>query len=134
MEKIFYRVWDIENCFMTEPVGMTFSGSGAPYVSWEYQNALHNGMHGLSCVLMLWTGRLDKNGKKIFEGDICNGLGVVEYNPSLTWDGGGSDHPGFYFSKAYLFGDFGELEYNRGFDDREIEIVGNLYENPELAE
>ena len=78
-----------------------------------------------------YTGLKDKNGKEIYEGDITN-HGIVEYNKRLTWDGAGSPHPGFYFKQAYSYGEDGELSYHTGFDD--VEILGNIYENPELLE
>lgn len=74
------------------------------------------------------TGRCDKNQKEIYEGDVVIGSDgetlIVEYNLDLTWESGGSPHPGFYFRG------FKELEYGVGFDS--CVIIGNIYENPEL--
>ena len=71
--------------------------------------------------LMQSTGLLDKNGKEIFEGDIvkCSGLlGTIES------------------FKAMWICSF--VKYNNyqkvGFFAQEIEVVGNIYENPELLE
>lgn len=80
--------------------------------------------------LMQFIGRLDKNGKEIYEGDICKGyggdfLGVVEWRDELSWECGGSIHPGFYFSICK-----DELDYGVGFMG--CEVIGNIYENPEL--
>ena len=79
-----------------------------------------------------YTGLKDKKGKEIYEGDITN-HGIVEYNKELTWDTWGSPHPGFYFKEAYEGGEKGELHYHTGFDD-DVEVLGNIYENPELLE
>ena len=79
---------------------------------------------------MLFIGLLDKNGKKMFEGDITN-RGVIEFCECLNWDSGGSNHPGFYFKGEYENGEYGELHYHCGFDE-EIEVIGNIHENPEL--
>lgn len=71
--------------------------------------------------LMQSTGLKDKNGKEIFEGDVvkCNGLlGTIES------------------FKAMWICSF--VKYNNyqkvGFFAQEIEVVGNIYENPELLE
>ena len=79
---------------------------------WIVNNDLH---------LMQSTGLKDKNGKEIFEGDVvkCNGLlGTIK---SL---------------KAMWICSF--VKYNNyqkvGFFAQEIEVVGNIYENPELLE
>ena len=71
--------------------------------------------------IMQSTGLRDKNSKEIFEGDIvkCSGLlGTIES------------------FKAMWICSF--VKYNNyqkvGFFVQEIEVVGNIYENPELLE
>lgn len=76
-------------------------------------------------VVMQFTGLLDKNGREIYEGDTTN-YGTVKWFSALTWDGGGSRHPGFYFGNVG-----GDMEYHDGFFD-DIEVLGNIYENPQI--
>ena len=73
------------------------------------------------------TGLKDKNGKKIFEGDICRNTKTGEI-VSVQWHG---TMAGFVWSKrqekSHLF-DFGELF--RAYD--KYEVIGNIHDNPEL--
>lgn len=76
-------------------------------------------------VLMQSTGLSDKNGKEIFEGDIIgirDGLlnGVVEFNIDL----------GMWTNSLLRYNNFERLCSIA--DSREI--IGNIWEHPELAE
>lgn len=75
-----------------------------------------------------FTGLKDKNGKEIYEGDICNCreyecFGKVEWN---------NEEAGFYFCVVMEGGGF-EEEHLYDYVD-ELEVIGNIYENPELLE
>lgn len=79
-------------------------------------------------VLMQSTGLVDKNGKEIFEGDILDYRGRKAL---VRWHGS-------YASFIYRFVD--ELQ-NRNTEWKPLylaymkcEIIGNIYENPELLE
>lgn len=84
-------------------------------------------------VLMQSTGLKDKNGKEIFEGDILtNGIDVMSIKRHDTL--------GFYIDfkgKIDFIADGADLEEFEE-DAKEIadaiEIIGNIYENPELLE
>lgn len=76
-----------------------------------------------------YTGLTDKNGKRIFEGDILNI--VDEYGNSCIWSVDYKESA-FYVNQkgvnysTYL-GDFNNSCYD-------IEVIGNIYDNPELLE
>ena len=82
-------------------------------------------------VLMQSTGLKDKNGKEIFEGDIlaCKTDDEV-INLNVFWD---EEHALFMFeSKKYNEQEpLAELVENNTYP---FEIIGNIYENPELLE
>ena len=89
--------------------------------------------NGEDVILMQSTGLRDKNGKEIFEGDIItNGSDVMCMKRHNTL--------GFYVekkSKVEFIADCAILEEFEE-DAKEIadslEIIGNIYENPELLE
>lgn len=74
-------------------------------------------------VLMQSSGMRDKNDKEIFEGDVLGSIdgmlnGVVKYNSKL----------GMWTNDLLLYNNFEKLWSIA--DSREI--IGNIYENPEL--
>ena len=86
--------------------------------------------------LMQYTGLKDKNGKEIYEGDIVSfedSDGGYEY-PDLVVNTGIVEYGdlGFYFTNrvAVEMDDF----YIKDGRCDEVEIIGNIYENPELLE
>ena len=93
---------------------------------------LHHNVGGLEFYgeyeyeIMQFTGLLDKNGKEIYEGDIINAN--IYLNEQDCHD--------IYFQN----GDFrirwsmfrlSEL-LESSFNGRKVEVIGNIYENPEL--
>ena len=68
-----------------------------------------------------YTGLTDKNGKKIFEGDI------VKYKNSSPCQIAYIDSQFVMMWKNFY------RNFERVYDD-EIEVIGNIYDNPELLE
>ncbi len=129
MREIKFRVWDKN---VHDYQGENIVGKIIP---WDYvvdSDYLKDSLNG-DYPLMQYTGLKDKNGKEIYEGDVCK---YYKHKPigdeafcddSTKWE------------KIELIG---EIEYNkkmtlafsvggtRWFKD--IEVIGNIYENPEL--
>ncbi len=71
--------------------------------------------------LMEFTGLKDKNGKEIYEGDLLKRDKRKKRISVAKFSGG-----------MFLFSIVGEPYFDYPFDARKFEVVGNLYENPEL--
>lgn len=69
------------------------------------------------------TGSKDKNGKKIFEGDIVKGKDNLERNLAAS---GYIDHENGSFVIV------GEFMTHYRWLDYELEVIGNIHDNPEL--
>ena len=75
-----------------------------------------------------YTGLKDKNGKKIFEGDIVKDDYCIY---EVVYDGNG-----YYVKVARLLKECGTdkgLLYDLS-DYKDLEIIGNIWDNPELLE
>ena len=106
------------------------------------------------CIVMQYTGLKDKNGKEIYEGDIVLfpdeerefvdvGIGVplqvaaqpVKELGQVTFENGGfgfnCNRKSAYYEKG--FSSFTLADFKPELNELEdIEIIGNIYENPEL--
>lgn len=82
-----------------------------------------------------FTGLADKNGKKIFEGDIVktcrNNIGKVEFGQ--YWDEEiEADFYGYAWIGKDEYGESVTLSLNKCWNGHEV--IGTIYDNPELLE
>lgn len=75
------------------------------------------------------TGLVDKNGKKIFEGDICRYREVVDGETLLDESGSVL----LYHGSWTLLNKFGYISVGQCSRDV-LEVIGNIHDNPELLE
>ena len=118
MREIKFRAWDKLNKEMFNVEIMDFQERKVykDTVSYRKFNDIE---------LMQYTGLKDKNNKEIYEGDIVklranHGIGVVKYYDE--W--GAFVVESVKFKPSVVLG----ISYYK----EEIEILGNIYENPEL--
>lgn len=87
-----------------------------------------NGIHQKDMVLMQYTGLYDKNGKEIYEGDI------IKYRQHYFNINSETQlaYPLKTKEVKWNYDRWNVFETNAG--ESEIEVIGNIYENPELLE
>ena len=69
---------------------------------------------------MQYTGLKDKNGKEIYEGDLLKQKIIVKWNEKFaSW---------CLYREGWMFTHW----FGESCNPEECEIIGNIYENPEL--
>jgi len=135
MKKLKFRVWDKRRKVMfsdNDDVVVDLSGRIWETAVGDFEGG---GSWLKDCVVMQFTGLKDKNGKEIYEGDILKwtnefpALGEPkEIVRKVKWD--------TYYGAGWNFGESwkdGEKRWSyRKPQPEEIEVIGNIYENPEL--
>lgn len=96
-----------------------------------------------------FTGLIDKNGKKIFEGDIVRYTRTNMYAPSCSfhkqdlvslhlvlWDSSVSAFVNQHYSlnEKRIVGKGSAVLYDERAKENIIEVIGNIHDNPELLE
>ncbi|HDU3339538.1 TPA: hypothetical protein RFL22_000806 [Listeria monocytogenes] len=76
-----------------------------------------------------FTGLTDENGKKIFEGDIVE---IIEIDAFGNLDWNRLKGKVMFSEGAWLVTDSGSFAIPLWSEINEIEVIGNIHENPEL--
>ena len=124
-----FRIYVQREKRIADVVGISLDGGYATYRSKNDKNSWHNAFIEDNN-LMMSSGMEDKNGKEIFEGDIIK---IPE-----DWDEYGMN-AGELYEVYFAYGGFRmkpkRYKDCKGFwieEDKVYEIVGNIYDNPEL--
>ena len=75
-----------------------------------------------------YTGLKDKNGKEIYEGDIVLDYYDGEDTFIVEWD---KDTASFILTDT---GNISNVSFDNYYSDKDLEVIGNIHENPELLE
>lgn len=126
MRKIKFRAWDIpNNCFIPNDCYVICNDSkslGMMIKNWN-NYLIDEYMYSPNQTLNQFTGLQDKNGVDIYESDI------IQYTQHLFCTKE-EDFPTKTKVVKWLGDRWNVYETNAGESD--IEIIGNIYENPEL--
>ena len=113
--KIKFRAWDKSQNKMLSVNLISFGEKcfNCPDEKW---GLWHNYSKRGDCELMQYTGLKDKNGKEIYEGDIVNWT-TEDVNDVVRFKDG-----------TFMIGDV--CSFNVSVSN--LEVIGNIYENPDL--
>jgi len=129
MREIKFRAWNKKEKFMGEPFRITeLKDLFSQYTS-QKEYFVPEVLDFDDCILMQFIGLKDKNGKEIYNDFI------VKYK-----DEHGEEQIGVVIDlgyKIYIEAVLGDEEGNQDLElhpdyCKEIEVIGNIYENPEL--
>lgn len=123
-----YRAWDKEYKETVQVDALVFDEQ---IIKATYKNGNVVKEDLKNYVLMQSTGLRDKNGKEIFEGDILKVTNLSSWLEVVSFN----NNKAMFVSKEIKR----EIEESPLYDlfntdIFEVEIIGNIYENPELAE
>ena len=106
---------------------------------WFEENHVHENGDGYGCenIIMQSTGLHDKNGKEIYEGDILKSE-FVECNFEIEWNNEAACYDWCVVAETKKMAaslakaiEEAPAKAKKPFD-KIIEVIGNIYENPEL--
>ena len=142
MREIKFRAWIKKESRMTEVGVLSQNGKSITVDDSDMDGTYNRHVGGNKFELMQFTGLKDKNGKEIYEGDIVAGykgdfvhnvIGVVKYcGLSFVFEGTTEEN------RYDISGGKGDNYWRYTVTNPsvkelpEIEVIGNIYDNPEL--
>ena len=122
MREIRFRAWDKIEKKMSE----SFTFSDCYNMGIGEGVRVHQTFYLGWCDIMQFTGLKDKNGKEIYEGDILRSIHNRDvYDDVIVWRD-------FSWYGKLLNAEPLEMTPLTDFNESKCEIIGNIYENPEL--
>jgi uncharacterized phage protein (TIGR01671 family) len=136
-DRFRFRAWDTHNNKYIYDAEMTYDDIGVRAECFGY---MVDDYYNYEYIVEQCTGLKDKNGKLIYEGDIVkeisfdedSGLGREFEETSVICFGGGDYPCSFTMKSERFYRGFALLNY--GINRLELEVIGNIHENPELLE
>ena len=130
-KELKFRVWDKESKLMM-PVEELIWDKGAIYLIWalraeDGEDGIGYDMAPDEAQIMQFTGLHDSQGREIYEGDVVR----------ISWETDDGEHPSTVGLVDFADGSFyvktrtGGYYYWTGY---EVEVLGNVHQNPELLE
>lgn len=124
--EIKFRAWNKENKRWLDEVAVFNDGSWCGDII-QPNHTRVSGYSEPDCVLMQYTGLKDCKGQEIYEGDVLK-------QRRRSWTGKGEvvfDSGCYWFHRRL---GSGQEELYIAIGNEEVEVIGNLWENPKLLE
>lgn len=133
-----FRVWDNLNKRYVDDCIISNSGDAFYYVTTEVPFPASCYYNIKNAIIQQFTGLLDKTGRGIYEGDILQikvtGTILIfalgDYKATVKWNDEQLRYDLDILTKKNKHSNFNNSLYKDS--GREYEIIGNIYENPEL--